>query len=231
LTLIQQTSVDLEQKDFAAKASKLQSESDVVVSSGDRNSFAEVTTAEAKVVPLFCGGCKRPLSEAEVYGFRKAIASRVRCLCLWEGTPLTKHDHRYQDAIKKAGSAGGKKRDIIKAASEHYPEGKNRLTAACLALFLGNFGAHKFYLGERDAGFFYLMFCWTLIPWVVSCFEAIHYFTMSQVTFNLNYNVEQVLARVPAETPVPKERSDLFSMEFTVDEEDFVDEFTEGRVR
>jgi TM2 domain-containing membrane protein YozV len=133
-------------------------------------------------------------------------------------------------AVKEANNAGGKKRDIIKTASEEYPEGKKRLVAACLALLLGNFGAHKFYLGERDVGYMYVMFCWTLVPWVVACFEAIQYFTMSQVAFNLNYNIEQVLARVPAESLIPEARKDLFSMEVSIDEDDFVDEFTNARV-
>jgi TM2 domain-containing membrane protein YozV len=230
LQLAKQSGDGGEQKGFEDKAGKLQVNAEILLSTADL--FAKATPEEAKVVQLFCGGCKRPLSESEVYGFRKSISPRVRCLCLWEGTPLAKHDHRYAEAIKTANSAGGKKRDIIKVASEEFPDGKKKLVAGALALLLGNFGAHKFYLGERDSGFFYLMFCWTLIPWVVACFQAIQYFTMSQVTFNLNYNIEQVLARVPAETsPRDKDRADIFSMEFTVDEEDFVDEFTEPKVR
>lgn len=47
---------------------------------------------------------------------------------------------------------------------ELAPNGKNRITAALLALFLGGFGVHKFYLGQSGVGIIYLLFCWTFIP-------------------------------------------------------------------
>jgi TM2 domain len=39
----------------------------------------------------------------------------------------------------------------------------NKTTAALLAIFLGDFGAHKFYLGHNVAGFLYLIFFWTSV--------------------------------------------------------------------
>ena len=39
---------------------------------------------------------------------------------------------------------------------EIYTQPKNKLTAALLALFLGAFGIHKFYLGYPKAGFIML---------------------------------------------------------------------------
>lgn len=49
---------------------------------------------------------------------------------------------------------------------------KNPTTAVLLALFLGNLGIHKFYLGETGLGILYLLFCWTGIPGIVAFFEA-----------------------------------------------------------
>ena len=45
---------------------------------------------------------------------------------------------------------------------------KNKSVAAILALLLGLFGIHKFYLKETGKGILYLLFCWTAIPcfWV-----------------------------------------------------------------
>lgn len=51
-----------------------------------------------------------------------------------------------------------------------------------LTFFLGVFGAHKFYLGKNWQGFFYLLFCWTLIPGLIALIEFISYaFTSSEV--------------------------------------------------
>lgn len=38
---------------------------------------------------------------------------------------------------------------------------KDKLAAALLAIFLGGLGIHKFYLGMKWWGLFYLLFCWT----------------------------------------------------------------------
>jgi len=49
---------------------------------------------------------------------------------------------------------------------------KDPTSAVLLAIFLGGFGAHKFYMGQTLWGIVYLVFCWTLIPSVISFFEA-----------------------------------------------------------
>jgi len=49
---------------------------------------------------------------------------------------------------------------------------KNPTTAVLLALFLGEVGAHKFYLGQTGLGIVYLLFCWTTIPGWISLIEA-----------------------------------------------------------
>jgi TM2 domain-containing membrane protein YozV len=42
-----------------------------------------------------------------------------------------------------------------------------------LAIFLGDFGIHKFYAGRTREGILYLVFCWTFIPWFLSFLDAI----------------------------------------------------------
>lgn len=61
--------------------------------------------------------------------------------------------------------------------------GRNRISAAILALFLGGLGAHKFYLGKPVLGIVYLLFCWTFIPAVVALVEGIAYLSMSDEDF------------------------------------------------
>ena len=63
------------------------------------------------------------------------------------------------------------------------PNGRNRILAALLALFLGGFGIHKFYLGQKVWGIVYLLFFWTLIPAIVAFVEAILLFIMNDEKF------------------------------------------------
>ena len=44
---------------------------------------------------------------------------------------------------------------------------------------LGNFGIHKFYLGQIAWGVAYLIFFWTYIPGIIAWFEALYFLTRS----------------------------------------------------
>jgi len=67
------------------------------------------------------------------------------------------------------------------------PNGKSKIVAAVLALFLGGFGVHKFYLGQPGLGILYLLFCWTFIPAVVAFIEFIILLTMTDDAFAAKY--------------------------------------------
>lgn len=60
---------------------------------------------------------------------------------------------------------------------------KSKLASALLAIFLGDFGAHKFYLGRPGMGILYLLFFWTGIPAVIGIIEGIMYLLQSEETF------------------------------------------------
>jgi TM2 domain-containing membrane protein YozV len=49
---------------------------------------------------------------------------------------------------------------------------KDATTGTLLAVFLGGFGAHRFYLGDNKIALLYLLLFWTLIPSVVGLVEA-----------------------------------------------------------
>jgi TM2 domain-containing membrane protein YozV len=68
------------------------------------------------------------------------------------------------------------------------PHPKSRVTAGLLALFLGGFGAHHFYLGHAGRGILYLLFAWTLIPAVIAFIEALVFFFSSDASFDAKYN-------------------------------------------
>ncbi len=66
---------------------------------------------------------------------------------------------------------------------------KDRFVAALLALFLGGFGIHKFYLGYNAAGLFYFLFSWTLIPTVLSFFDFLGLVITPDAIFDRRHNL------------------------------------------
>ncbi len=65
---------------------------------------------------------------------------------------------------------------------------KKKNTAALLAIFLGVFGVHKFYLGQVFLGVLYAVFSATGIPFLLSIVDAIVLLTMSEEKFDARYN-------------------------------------------
>jgi TM2 domain-containing membrane protein YozV len=220
-------------EEFTKRARQLSLSTMDILSAVDKNaSFRPPVGSEIRLAPLYCGQCKRILLEAEIYHVRKGRAQRVRCFCGAEGVPLVRSDAKHLRALKTASSVRKRKAQLIQAASDYLPDGHQQRTAMVLAAVLGGFGAHKFYLGEKVPGMIYLAFCWTFVPTVIGWFEAINYSQMSRVTFNLMYNVEQVIMRLPMEEEddLSHDHSDVFSMEITEDEpEEFVDQFTSSK--
>ena len=68
--------------------------------------------------------------------------------------------------------------------------GKSKVLAGILALLLGGFGAHKFYLGSWGLGLIYLFvaFFMPFLTIIVAAIEGIRYFTLSDNDFNEKYN-------------------------------------------
>lgn len=65
--------------------------------------------------------------------------------------------------------------------------GATRVTAGVLAIILGSFGVHKFYMGKIGMGILYLLFCWTSIPGIIGLVEGIIYLTKDDDTFREMY--------------------------------------------
>lgn len=64
---------------------------------------------------------------------------------------------------------------------------KNKIVAALLAIFLGSFGIHKFYLGQGGKGILYLIFCWTYVPGILSFIEGIIMLCSNDENFMIKY--------------------------------------------
>jgi len=69
---------------------------------------------------------------------------------------------------------------------------KKKTFVIVFAIFLGNFGLHRFYLGQHKKGFRYLLFCWTLVPAVVALVDAIIFALMSEADFFCKYNLKRI---------------------------------------
>ena len=49
---------------------------------------------------------------------------------------------------------------------------RDEVVGILLALFLGGFGIHHFYLRRTGWGIFYACFCWTPFPWILGFIEC-----------------------------------------------------------
>ena len=47
----------------------------------------------------------------------------------------------------------------------------NKVIYCLLCILLGGFGAHKFYVHRIGTGVLYLLFCWTVIPFIIAAVE------------------------------------------------------------
>ena len=69
----------------------------------------------------------------------------------------------------------------------YYPgTRRDELTGVLLAVLLGSFGAHHFYLRRNALGVLYIMLCWTSVPFFLGIIEA--FFMPERVR---RFNVEQ----------------------------------------
>ena len=60
---------------------------------------------------------------------------------------------------------------------------KSKIVAGLLAIFLGTFGIHRFYLNQAKMGLLYLVFFWSFIPTLVGFIEGLIYLLQSDERF------------------------------------------------
>jgi TM2 domain-containing membrane protein YozV len=75
----------------------------------------------------------------------------------------------------------------VRQADVVYTEPKSRPIAIVLALLLGGFGIHRFYVGPISWGVAYLIFFWTGVPGFLAWMEAIYWLTRSDVEWAQKY--------------------------------------------
>ena len=96
---------------------------------------------------------------------------------------------KAREQKKKEASEKAKKETVVKSVKEEVPVAaessttKNYKVAALLAIILGSFGAHKFYMGKYLMGILYLALFWTWIPGIVGIIEGVMIFMGGQEKF------------------------------------------------
>ncbi|MBX9568780.1 MAG: TM2 domain-containing protein [Candidatus Obscuribacterales bacterium] len=181
-----------------------------------KEEFRPFLDEELRYVPLYCSGCKRLFTEAETFSIRRKFNETIRCWCGVDDKPIAKDDAKPSLAFErgKAMSSGQRAKAIYIAGAE-LADGKKQSTACLLALTLGWCGGHKFYLGEIVAGWIYLLWFWTLVPLLLSLYEAMLLSQMSLTTFNMSYNLDVILLKILSpEEKSDADKSDVFSLEF-----------------
>ena len=66
-----------------------------------------------------------------------------------------------------------------------------KILQSVLAIFLGSFGAHKFYQGRTAVGVLYCIFFWTAIPGFIGFIEGLRYLVMKMDDFYLDYYLKK----------------------------------------
>lgn len=187
-----------------------------------KEEFRPFLIEELRYVPLYCSGCKRLFTEAETFSVRREMNDTVRCWCGVDDKPIAKDDAKHSVALEQRAKAmnSGQRAKAIHIAGGELAGGKIQSTACLLALALGWCGGHKFYLGESVAGWIYLLWFWTLVPLLLSLYEAMLLSQMSLTTFNMTYNLDVILLKIISpEGKSETERSDVFSLEMSETEE------------
>jgi len=77
---------------------------------------------------------------------------------------------------------------------------KDEVVGVLLALFLGTFGAHHFYLHKNGLGILYIVFCWTGVPTIISIVEC---FFMPGRVRQYNLALATYFATQISPTPAP----------------------------
>lgn len=164
-------------------------------------------------------------------------------MCGHTGTPLVKHDRSYHLRLLEVETQNTRANLVARMASKKIIRGKDKNTAALLALFLGSLGMHRFYLEERGAGYLFLSWftiffiiavsltaqlpatdsyeslliglAWFLavMPALIGIAESAQLFQMDDITFNLTYNIELVLNSIPPLPQTNVSHMDVFSMD------------------
>ena len=127
-----------------------------------------------------------------------AVAETVGAGAYWQGTYQPPEQQPAEDAVHRDGSVSSRARRAYAAEALRQ---KDHVAAGLLAIFLGVFGVHKFYLGCNQTGFLMLAVSIiggivtfgvaALVIEVIALIEGVIYLTKSQTEFDRIYVLNQ----------------------------------------
>ena len=114
--------------------------------------------------------------------------NRVKCPYCGAETNVSYSDQQpnFQEQWRQFGNQASNALDSV---FNNGPSGKSRGIAGLLALLMGAFGLHYFYIGKTTAGILFLLVsllsCGVLgtVTWVISVIQAVLFFTSTQQEF------------------------------------------------
>ena len=114
--------------------------------------------------------------------------NRVKCPYCGAETNVSYSDQQpnFQEQWRQFGNQASNALDSV---FNNGPSGKSRGITGLLALLMGAFGLHYFYIGKTNAGILFLLVsllsCGVLgtVTWVISVIQAVLFFTSTQQEF------------------------------------------------
>ncbi|MDY7395572.1 NINE protein [Aureibaculum sp. 2210JD6-5] len=82
---------------------------------------------------------------------------------------------------------------------------RSKQTTTILSLLFGGIGVQKFYLGQYWKGILSILFCWTIIPFLVGLYDCIRFSKMSNEYFQVKFNSNKDLKCSTCKTELSKE--------------------------
>ena len=114
--------------------------------------------------------------------------NRVKCPYCGAETNVSYSDQEpnFQEQWRQFGNQASNALDSV---FNNGPSGKSRGIAGLLALLMGAFGLHYFYIGKTNAGIVFLLISllscgvFATVTWVISIIQAVLFFTSTQQEF------------------------------------------------
>lgn len=132
----------------------------------------------------FCHQCGTPRMPNSAY--QEVLASGAQTTTEYDSFSRRKYDASFLTV-----------RDWTDLAEVPDTATKNKTVAGILAILVGSYGIHKFYMGDLKNGVMRLIISLTMIGFVVTCplsiYEGIKYLTMDDRKFYWDYDVKDGL--------------------------------------